>query len=132
MDNLIATFVLMAALLLAACSANIPQQASLFFMNDTAMPVTVTINYRADNGNQLRSFTLDAGRGDLWEYNQGTESDSGIFPSIIGVVLETAACSRRLNHQELESAVDSNAAHHLLIVNPTLLNCAQEQDNPGQ
>ncbi len=126
MENLIGAIVLTACLAVEGCSAQMPPQASLMLMNDTAVPVTVTISYRAANDDKHSSFTLDAGRGDLWEYNQSQDSSSGIGTSIIGVEIETADCSREFNNQQLDSAVESDGAHHLLTITPMLLGCVSE------
>lgn len=126
MGKLSSSIALMLSLLITACSANIPQQATLFFMNETAVPVTVMISYRTGNDDKRSSFTLDAGRGDLWEYNQSQDSSSGIGTSIIGVEIETADCSREFNNQQLDSAVESDGAHHLLTITPMLLGCVSE------
>lgn len=126
MEKLIRAIVLTACLAVAGCSAQMPPQASLMLMNDTAEPVTVTISYRAGNDDKRSSFTLDAGRGDLWQYNQNQDSSSVIGASIIGVEIETPDCSHVLNHQQLESAVESNGAHHLLTITPIILNCISE------
>ena len=126
MGKLSSSIALMLSLLITACSANIPQQATLFFMNETAVPVTVTISYRTGNDDKRSSFTLDAGRGDLWEYNQSQDSSSGIGTSIIGVEIESADCSHVFNNQQLDSAVESDGAHHLLTITPMLLGCVSE------